>query len=311
MVDIPMRSAGAVDKGSVMSINQIKVQGARDKNNVLELNKAVNRNAPAQGSPGASVNPYGRPGAAVQSRGAAANPSAAAQSRGTAADPPGYRGGPAQNHNTGANPPGRPGGTVSPASQQTAPVRGMALPRLVNVARKGQKIALESSGRLTKIKACLGWNVKNAACDVDVSAFLLSGTRVVSDDWFVFYGQPESPDKSTIFSADGGTDRETVTIDFSRLNANVDKIVFVLTIHEALEKRLNFSMIQDAYIRIMDSGSNKELVSFMMDEYYDNVTSMMIGEVYKHNGLWKFNAVGNGVARDLAGLCELYGVQVD
>ena len=70
-------------------------------------------------------------------------------------------------------------------------------------------------------------------------------------------------------------------------------------------------MIEDAYIRIIDSGSNKELVSFVMDEYYDNVTSMMIGEVYRHNGLWKFNAVGNGVARDLAGLCELYGVQVE
>ena len=70
-------------------------------------------------------------------------------------------------------------------------------------------------------------------------------------------------------------------------------------------------MIQDAYVRVLESGSKTELVSFLMDEYYDNVTSMMIGEVYKHNGAWKFNAIGNGVARDLAGLCELYGVQVD
>ncbi len=70
-------------------------------------------------------------------------------------------------------------------------------------------------------------------------------------------------------------------------------------------------MIQDAYIRIFDSSTKTELVSFLMDEYYENVTSMMIGELYKHNGAWKFNAVGNGVARDLAGLCELYGVQVD
>ena len=70
-------------------------------------------------------------------------------------------------------------------------------------------------------------------------------------------------------------------------------------------------MIQDAYVRILDADTRSELVSFMMDEYYDNVTSMMIGEVYKYNGAWKFNAIGNGVARDLAGLCELYGVQVD
>ena len=68
-------------------------------------------------------------------------------------------------------------------------------------------------------------------------------------------------------------------------------------------------MLKDAYVRIMDRSGN-ELVSFMMTEYYNNVISMMIGELYQHNGTWKFNAIGNGVARDLAGLCELYGVQV-
>ena len=68
-------------------------------------------------------------------------------------------------------------------------------------------------------------------------------------------------------------------------------------------------MLKDAYVRIMDK-SGKELVSFLMTEYYNNVISMMIGELYQHNGAWKFNAVGNGVAKDLAGLCALYGVQV-
>ena len=80
-------------------------------------------------------------------------------------------------------------------------------------------------------------------------------------------------------------------------------------INEALEKHLNFSMIQDAWVRVLDSPSDQEIVSFQMDEYYSNVTSMMIGEIYLYHGTWKFNAVGNGVARDLAGLCELYGVQ--
>lgn len=76
-----------------------------------------------------------------------------------------------------------------------------------------------------------------------------------------------------------------------------------------LKKNLNFGMLEDAYIRIMDPAGT-ELVSFKMDEYYTNVTSMMIGELYLHNGAWKFNAIGNGVAKDLAGLCGLYGVQV-
>ena len=145
---------------------------------------------------------------------------------------------------------------------------------------------------------------------VDVSAFMLNNSGwVIGDSWFVFYGQETSPDNSTHFSIDNGQDREVITIDFNKLNSNVSKIVFVLTINEALEKHLNFSMLNDAYIRIMND-SNQELVSFKMDEYYSNVTSMMIGEIYQHNGAWKFAAIGNGVAKDLAGLCEYYGVQV-
>jgi tellurium resistance protein TerD len=69
-------------------------------------------------------------------------------------------------------------------------------------------------------------------------------------------------------------------------------------------------MLKDAYIRIINSADNSELVSFRMSEYYSNITSMIIGEIYQHNGSWKFSAVGNGLARDLAGLCGFYGVQV-
>ena len=105
-------------------------------------------------------------------------------------------------------------------------------------------------------------------------------------------------------------DREIISIDMAKLNPSVTKIVLVLTINEALEKKLNFSMIKDAYIRILNSLNNADLVSFKMTEYYSNVTSMMIGVLYLYKGKWKFNAIGNGVARDLAGLCELYGVQV-
>lgn len=97
---------------------------------------------------------------------------------------------------------------------------------------------------------------------------------------------------------------------FSRLNPAVEKIVFVLTIHEALQNHLNFSMVKDACIRIMDSSSGQELVSYRMDQYYSNVISMMIGELYKYKGSWKFHAIGDGVAKDLKGLCELYGVRV-
>lgn len=184
------------------------------------------------------------------------------------------------------------------------------LPALFNPVRKGQKISLPLSPS-GKLQIRLGWNVKNPSCDVDVSAFLLgSQGKVPGDGWFVFYGQEDSPDRSVHFSCDCQEDREMLSIDLARLNSQVEKIVFVLTIHDALSLKLNFSMIEDAYIRILDAASFEEYVSFSMTDYYDNVISMMIGELYLYKGNWKFSAVGNGVARDLAGLCELYGVQI-
>ena len=186
----------------------------------------------------------------------------------------------------------------------------MAVPQLRNPAQKGQKVALNGVTRQSKLKVCFGWNTTNAACDVDVSAFLLGANgKVPGEDWFVFYGQSTSPDRSVAFQNDGRTDRQFFTVDLARLNPNVTKIVFVLTINEALQKRLNFSMMKDAYIRILDQNSGQEYASFQMTEYYSTVTSMMIGEIYLHNNNWTFNAIGNGVAKDLAGLCSLYGVE--
>lgn len=201
---------------------------------------------------------------------------------------------------------------VSPAPQQAQrrPAE-MPIPRLQNKAQKGQKVQLASFGTLRTVRASMGWNVLNSSCDVDVSAFLLKDGKVLGDAWFVFYGQEKSPDGSTVFSANSAPDRESISIDFTKLNPSVDRIVFILTINEATEKRLNFSMIKDAYIRIIDTLSNQELISFRIDEYYPNVISMTIGEIYLHNGMWKFNAVGNGVGKDLAGLCRQYGVQVE
>lgn len=185
------------------------------------------------------------------------------------------------------------------------------IPPLHNKVQKGQKVALFSNTTSPYIDILLGWNVKNSKCDVDVSAFLLGDNgKVLGDSWFVFYGQTKSPDNSVNFSVCNNIDREKIHIDLTKLNTNVKKIVFVLTINDALINNLNFGMLQDAYIRILDN-TGKELVSFLMSDYYSNVISMMIGEIYMHNGIWKFSAIGNGVARDLEGLCNLYGVEVN
>ena len=183
--------------------------------------------------------------------------------------------------------------------------------------KKGQKVALANGNApLTGIKVCLGWDILNTACDLDASAFMLGADgRVIGDDWFVFYGQPTSPDGSVRHSGDSTNgaavgDDEIIDINLATINPNTAKIVFVVTINEALERGLNFSMVTNAYVRVVDTATNTELVKFTLSDYYATVTSMVVGEVYKHNGAWKFNAVGDGVAKDLAGLCGMYGVNV-
>ena len=176
-----------------------------------------------------------------------------------------------------------------------------------------QKVRIGMVGQLPRLRVALGWNVSCLQCDIDLSAYLLDASgKVPGDDWFVFYGQTSSPDRSVALHInESSSDREYADIDFFRLDPSIRKIVFVLTINEALERNLNFSMVQDAYIRILNPDSGQEIYSFMLTDYYDNVTSMMLGEIYLHNTEWKFNAIGNGVARDLAGLCQLYGVETN
>lgn len=196
-------------------------------------------------------------------------------------------------------------------AQSAQNVRHITLPTLSKRVSKGQKVPLAFSSK--KMKVNFGWNVNNAACDVDVSAFLLAGTgKVVGDDFFVFYGQESSPERSVLFkNVEEVSVLQVFDIDTAILNPAVQKIVFVMTINDALENALNFSMLKDAYIQIVDPVTNTEVASFLVEEYYNNINSMMMGEVYLHNGAWKFNAIGNGVNKDLAGLCEFYGVQVE
>ena len=294
MINISMRSQGAIDHSSLSSINVVTDDVVQAQTiHSLNTRKERHSHQPANALPSAANTANTLPPAAeAQHAHSQSTPAAGPQ--------------PAHSQST-------PAAGPQPAHSQSVPAPSpRPIPPLQHMVQKGQKTALTGNNPLHTLKACLGWNTTNAHCDVDVSAFLLDGTgKVPGDDWFIFYGQTESPDHSTVFCPENTFDRESITIHLDKLNSSVQKIVFVLTIHEALEKRFHFGMIQDAYIRILNGDSQEELVSFKMNEYYSNVISMMIGEVYQHNGIWKFNAIGNGVAKDLAGLCGLYGVQVD
>ena len=229
---------------------------------------------------------------------------------------------PQQNMGFGAQAPqqnmGGMGGFGNQAPQPVPQQSGMmqAKPRRFGSGvslRKGQKVNL-SDGVIHEVDIGLGWDALNNY-DLDASAFLLGADgKVIGDAWFVFYGQPDSPDGAVHHSGDsngvGAGDDEIIRINLDRLNPQVEKIVFIVTIDSALQYGYNFSNVKNAYMRVINRDNNQELMRFSLSDYYANVTSMVVGELYKHNGRWKVNPVGDGVAADLAGLCARYGVEV-
>ncbi len=286
MINIPMKSKGCIDRNTISSINTLNVQGCVTSQSIETLNiRKTQGNVP-------HTNMHSHTSTTPAAPMATASPTARTAHTTTA-----------PHAATTAHATTVPHAATIPAQRQ--------LPPLKKPVQKGQKVSIETSTPLTTIKACFGWNTTNSQCEVDVSAYLLGANgKVLGDDWFIFYGQTISPDQSTEFHVDNSTDCEMISMNLQKLNPDVKKIVFVLTINEAFEKKLHFGMMKDAYVRILNAQNGEELVSFQMTDYYSNAISMMIGEVYQHNGIWKFNAIGNGVAKDLLGLCELYGVEV-
>ena len=188
------------------------------------------------------------------------------------------------------------------------------------VLSKGQKVSLSKmNSALDLIEVGLGWDVAtNTAIpyDLDAEAFMLGADgKVLSDDWFIFYNQPMSPDGSCKHMGDnkdgsGVGDDEVIQLQLSRVNPQVAKIAFVVSINEALERGHNFGGVQNAYVRVVDKSTNKELIKFNLTDFFADVTSMTVGELYLKNGEWRFNAVGQGLKTDLAGLCGFYGVAI-
>lgn len=187
--------------------------------------------------------------------------------------------------------------------------------------QKGQKVDLtKGNPSLTKIMVGLGWDVNRydggADFDLDASAFLLGANgKVISDSDFVFYGNLKHNSGSVEHMGDnltgeGEGDDEQIVVDLSKVPANVEKIAFTVTIYEAEQRRQNFGQVSNSYIRILDETSNQEIIHYDLGEDFSIETAVVVGELYRHNGEWKFNAIGSGFQGGLAALCRNYGVNV-
>ena len=186
---------------------------------------------------------------------------------------------------------------------------------------KGQKIDLtKGNPKLSKILVGLGWDTKKYDggydFDLDAAAFLLgSNGKVQSDSDFVFYNNLRHSSGAVQHMGDnltgaGDGDDEQIRVDLSKLPANIDKVAFTVTIHEADTRRQNFGQVSNAFIRIVDESSGKELIRYDLGEDFSIETAVVVGELYRHSGEWKFNAIGSGFKGGLRALCQNFGVNV-
>lgn len=193
--------------------------------------------------------------------------------------------------------------------------------------QKGQKVDLTKNNQgLSKVVVGLGWDEaeqkrglfskKPADIDCDASAILLStGGKLSSNSDVIFYHNLKHSSGAVMHCGDnltgaGEGDDEQIIVELKKIPENYERIVFVVTIYQAKERNQHFGMIKNAFIRIVDSSTGNEMFKYDLSENYDGRTAMIFGEIYRHNGEWKFSAVGAGYQGGLAALCKSFGVNV-
>ena len=197
--------------------------------------------------------------------------------------------------------------------------------------QKGQKVSLskESAG-LSKVIVGLGWDeafkqqpqakqggffsgifgsgnntsggmqsIGGDTIDCDASAFMLQGGRLVNKNDIIYYGNLRHASGTVVHMGDnltgaGEGDDEQIVVDLDKVPPQYDRIVVTVNIYHAFQKNQHFGMIQNAFIRLVDARNNKEICRYNLTENYPGITAMVFGEIYRHNGEWKFNAIGQG-----------------
>ncbi len=186
---------------------------------------------------------------------------------------------------------------------------------------KGQKVDLtKTNPGLKKIVVGLGWDVNafdsGSAFDLDTSIFMVGENgKCPTEKEFIFYGNLKHVSGSVEHLGDnltgeGDGDDEQIKVDLSTVPANVQKIAFTTTIYDADVRRQNFGQVSNAFIRIMDGVTGTELIRYDLGEDFSIETAVVVGELYRYNGEWKFNAIGSGFQGGLAALCGHYGIDV-
>ena len=187
----------------------------------------------------------------------------------------------------------------------------------VSLSKGGNVSLSKTDPGMKNVLIGLGWDVRatdGQDYDLDASVFLLAENgKVRNDSDFIFYNNLRSADGSVEHTGDNRTgegdgDDESIKIKLEKIPADVAKLVFVVTIHDAAARRQSFGQVEGAFIRLVNDHTQIEVARYDLTEDASTETAMLFGELYRHNGEWKFRAVGQGYAGGLASVCAQYGI---
>lgn len=187
---------------------------------------------------------------------------------------------------------------------------------------KGQKVDLtKGNPSLKNIMVGLGWDVNafdsGADFDLDASVFMVGANgKCPTEKEFIFYGNLTHASEAVQHMGDnltgeGDGDDEQIKVDLTKIPSNIDKIAFTVTIYDSDVRKQNFGQVSNAYIRIVDEATGTEIIRYDLGEDFSIETAVVVGELYRHNGDWKFNAIGSGFQGGLAALCGHYGIDAE
>jgi tellurium resistance protein TerD len=189
----------------------------------------------------------------------------------------------------------------------------------VSLTKGGNVSLTKEAPGLTAVTIGLGWDVRSTTgtdFDLDSSAIVSNAAgKVVSDKHFVFFNNLTTPDGTVEHTGDnltgeGSGDDEQVKVNLAGMAAEVDKVVFAVSIYDADARSQSFGQIRNAYIRVVNQAGGAEIARYDLSEDASTETAMVFGELYRNGAEWKFRAVGQGYASGLAGIARDYGVNV-
>lgn len=189
----------------------------------------------------------------------------------------------------------------------------------VSLSKGGNVSLSKEAPGLKAVRIGLGWDTRvtdGSAFDLDASVFLLGEAgKVRSDADFVFYNNKNGGNGSVVHQGDnltgeGGGDDEVVAVSLDDVPADIQKLSFAVTIHDADARRQNFGMISNAFIRVLNEAGGAEIARYDLSEDASTETAMIFGDLYRHNGEWKFKAIGQGFAGGLGPLASSFGVNI-